>query len=88
MPFTRPDQLGGFFKDDAGPLLYGVSPYPDAVAVHVRGDGVDRTLPLQADSHGYGAALPEATDADAVTLTFLDEAGAELGSTRWVAPVG
>ena len=88
VPFTRPDQLGGFFKDDAGPLLYGVSPYPDAVAVHVRGDGVDRTLPLRADSHGYGAALPEAADADALTLTFLDDAGAELGSTRWVAPVG
>lgn len=56
--------------------------------MHVRGDGVDRTLPLRADSHGYGAALPEAADADAVTLTFLDDAGTELGSTRWVAPAG
>ena len=85
---TRPEQLGGFFKDDAGPLLYGVSPYPDAVTAHVQGKGVDRTLPVRSDSHGYGAALPEASGADAVTVTFLDGAGRELGSTRWVAPVG
>ncbi len=87
-PLTRPDQLGGFFKDDSGPLLYGVSPYPDAVTVHVQGEGVDRTLTLREDSHGYGAALPEASGADALTLTFLDDAGVALGSTRWVAPVG
>ena len=87
-PLTRPDQLGGFFKDDAGPLIYGVSPYPNAVTVHVQGNGVDRTLTLREDSHGYGTALPEASGADALTLTFLDATGSELGSTRWVAPVG
>jgi hypothetical protein len=87
-PLTRPDQLGGFFKDTDGPIVYGVSPYPDAVRVRVRGAGVDRTLPLRADSHGYGAAIPEASDADAVTLTFLDGTGRELGTRRWVAPIG
>ena len=54
----------------------------------VRGSGVDRTLPLRPDSHGYGAAIPEASDASAVTLTFLDAAGRELGTRRLVAPVG
>jgi hypothetical protein len=87
-PLTRPEQLGGFFKDTDGPIVYGVSPYPEAVRVRVQGAGVDRTLPLRADSHGYGAAIPEATDATAVTLTFLDDAGRELGTRRWVAPVG
>jgi hypothetical protein len=85
---TRPDQLGGFFKDDDGPLVYGVSPYADAVTVHVQGNGVDRTLPVRADSRGYGAALPEAGDAPAVTLTFLAADGHELGSKRVVAPIG
>lgn len=84
---TRPDQFGGFFKDEE-PLLYGVSPYAEAVRVRVRGTGVDRTLPLRTDSHGYGAALPEASRADALDLTFLDDTGAVLGSRRWVAPVG
>ncbi len=87
-PLTRPDQLGGFFKDDAGPIIYGVSPYPAAVRARVQGVGVDRTLPVRADSHGYGAAIPEASGTPAVTVTYLDESGHELGSRRWVAPVG
>jgi hypothetical protein len=87
-PLTRLDQLGGFFRDDAGPLIYGVAPYPEAVSVHVQGEGVDRTLPVRADSHGFGAAIPEAVNTDVVRLTFLDDAGVELGSERWVAPVG
>lgn len=85
---TRPDQFGGFFKDDGGPLVYGVSPYADAVSVRVQGQGVDRTLPVRADSHGYGAALPEAGRAPAVTLTFLGADGQVLGSKRVVAPIG
>lgn len=85
---TRPDQFGGFFKDDGGPLVYGVSPYADAVTVHVQGNGVDRTLPVRAGSHGYGDALPEAGQAPAVTLTFLDADGHQLGSKRVVAPIG
>lgn len=84
---SRPEQLGGFFKD-SGPLLYGVSPYPDAVEVRVQGEGVNRTLPVRADSHGYGAALPEAAAATEVTVTFLDETGRTLGTKRWVAPIG
>lgn len=85
---TRVDQLGGFFKDFDGPMVYGVSPYPTAVAVRVEGRGVDRTLPVRSDSHGYGAALPEAAGARAVTLTFLDAGGANLGTKRIIAPVG
>lgn len=85
---TRPDQLGGFFKDDAGPIVYGVSAFADAVRVHVQGLGVDRTLPIDPDSHGYGAALPEAVRAKEVTLTYLDAEGRTLGSKRSVAPVG
>lgn len=84
---SRPEQLGGFFKD-SGPLLYGVSPYPEAVEVRVQGAGVNRTLPVRPDSHGYGAALPEAAAAAAVTVTFLDDAGRTLGTKRWVAPAG
>ena len=85
---ARPEQLSGFFKDSDGPLIYGISPYADAVAVRVEGPGVDRTLPVRADSHGYGDALPEAGGAAAVRLTFVDASGRELGSTRFVAPVG
>jgi hypothetical protein len=85
---TRPDQVGGFFKDDLGPILYGVSPYAEATTVHVQGTGVDRTLPVRADSHGYGSAIPEADEAAAVTLTFLAADGRELGTKRIVAPVG
>jgi hypothetical protein len=85
--FTRPDQLGGFFKDEE-PLVYGVSPYAGTVAVRVQGDGVDRTLPVRSDSLGYGAALPEAAHAKAVTLTFLDSAGQVLGTKRVIAPIG
>lgn len=85
---TRPEQLGGFFKDFDGPLVYGVSPYADAVAVRVQGIGVDRTLPVRADSHGYGSALPEAAQAPAVTLTFVDASGQVLGTKRVVAPIG
>ena len=87
---TRPDQLGGFFKDSDRPLVYGISPYPEAVSVRVQGTGVDRTLPVRSDSHGFGAAIPEASRAAAVTLTFLDAAGRALGPkpARWVAPVG
>jgi len=69
-------------------MVYGVSAYPDAVEVRVQGEGVDRTLPIRADSHGYGAALPEAAQARAVTLTFVDAAGQALGTRRVVAPVG
>ena len=87
-PLTRPDQLGGFFKDTDGPIVYGVSPYPDAVKARVQGDGVDRTLPVRADSQGYGAAIPEASGTKAVTVTYLDESGHELGSRRWIAPIG
>lgn len=85
---TRPDQVGGFFKDYETPILYGVSPYSDAASVRVEGDGVDRTLPVRPDSHGYGAALPGADLAAAVTLTFLDADGHRLGTKRVVAPVG
>jgi hypothetical protein len=87
---TRPDQLGGFFKDSDGPLVYGISPYPEAVSVRVQGPGLDRTLPIRSDSHGFGAAIPEAFRATAISVTFLDGAGHALGpkSARWVAPVG
>jgi hypothetical protein len=85
---TRPDQLGGFFKDNDGPLLYGVSAWPAAVTVHVQADGVDRVLPVRSDSHGYGAALPEAAHVPAVDLTFLDAAGNVLGTKHVIAPVG
>jgi hypothetical protein len=85
---TDPVQLGGFFKDSQGPMVYGISPYPGAVQVRVRGAGVDRTLPVRADSHGFGAAIPEAVGAPSVTLTFLDASGRSLGSRTWVAPVG
>ncbi len=84
---TRPDQFGGFFKDDDGPIVYGVSPYPDAVSVRVQGEGVDRTLPVRADSHGYGAAVPEAAQTRALSLTFVDANGVVLGSKESVAPV-
>jgi hypothetical protein len=85
---TRADQLGGFFKDDDGPLVYGVSPYLDAVSVSVQGTGVDRTLPVDPESHGYGAALPEAEHAATVTLTFTDAEGRVLGAKRSTAPIG
>jgi hypothetical protein len=84
---TSPDQLGGFFKDSE-PLVYGVSPYPATTAVRVQGTGVDRTLPVRADSLGYGTALPEAAQAAEVTLTFLDVDGRALGSKVSVAPIG
>jgi hypothetical protein len=87
-PLTVPEQLGGFFKDTDGPIVYGISPYDDAVRVRVRGQGIDRTLPLRADSHGYGAAVPEAADAPQVTFTFLDVAGHVLGTRSFVAPIG
>jgi hypothetical protein len=83
----RPDQLGGFFKDDE-PILYGVSPYAGTVQVRVQGEGVDQTLPVRADSLGYGAAMPSAAGADSLTLTFLDAAGRALGARTVVAPVG
>ncbi len=77
---TRPDQISVLFEEFEDPILYGVSPYDDAVAVHVRGDGVDRTLPLRPDSLGYGAALPGASGADQLDLTFLDAAGRTVGN--------
>ena len=85
---TRPDQLGGFFKDNDGPLVYGISPYPDTTSVRVEGRGVDRTLPVRSDSLGFGAALPEAGGARSLRLTFLDEEGRVLGSKEVIAPVG
>lgn len=85
---TRPDQFGGFFAAEVGLVVYGVSPYPRATEVIVEGDGVDRTLPVRADSLGYGDAFPEASQATSLTLTFLDAGGQVLGSKRVVAQVG
>ena len=84
---TRPDQIGGFIKDiaDAGPVVFGVAPYDDAVSVRVTGRGVDRTLPVRANSHGYGVALPEAEHTRFLLLTFLDGSGHRLGTTRLMA---
>lgn len=76
----RTDQVGAFFTEFEDPILYGVSPFTDAVEVHVRGVGVDRTLPLRPDSLGYGAALPGASAAASLELTFLDPAGRTVGS--------
>lgn len=87
IPLERPDQLGGYFKDFGGPIIYGVSPYADATSVRVQGQGIDRTLPVRADSLGYGTDLPGA-HAASVTLTFLDSAGHVLGSKTVIAPVG
>ncbi|MBM7520374.1 hypothetical protein [Nocardioides nitrophenolicus] len=84
---TAPDQLGGYFTDSE-PLVYGISPWPTATQVRVQAPGVDRTLPVRADSHGYGAALPEAVGVPQVTLTFLDAAGQVVGTKVSVAPVG
>jgi hypothetical protein len=88
VPLERPDQLGGFFKDEGDPILYGISPYADAVAVHAQGQGVDRTLPVRPDSLGYGATLSGARNATSLRLTFLDPAGHVLGAKTVVAPVG
>ncbi|MFL6156041.1 MAG: hypothetical protein ACJ72D_08125 [Marmoricola sp.] len=85
---TDVTQLGGFFKDDEGPLLYGVAPYAAATQVRVAGADFTRTLPVRADSHGYGDALPEAAHDAGLQLTFLDAAGAVLGTAKVVAPVG
>ncbi len=86
---TQPDQIGGFFKDDPdGPMVYGVSPYPEAAAVRLRGTGVRRVLPVRSDSGGFGAALPEASRAASLQLTWVDDEGRVLGSEQWVAPVG
>jgi hypothetical protein len=85
---SRTDQIGGFFKDTDGPILYGVSPYPTTASVRVQGAGIDRTLPVLSDSHGYGAGIPEAVHALSVRLTFLDASGHVLGSKKVVAPIG
>lgn len=83
------DQLGGFFTDDdGGPLIYGISPFSDAVSVRVHADGIDRTLPIRESSHGFGAALPAAGSVRSVTLTFAGPDGRTLGRSRWVAPRG
>jgi hypothetical protein len=79
-PLERPDQLGGYFKDADEPMLYGISPYANAVQVHVQGVGVDRTLPVRADSLGYGTAMRGSTRATSLTLTFLDSAGEVVGT--------
>lgn len=84
---TSPEQLGGYFTDSE-PLVYGISPWPDATRVRVQAPGVDRTLPVRSDSHGYGAALPEAVGVPQVTLTFLDAGGQVLGTKVSLAPVG
>jgi hypothetical protein len=84
---TSPEQIGGYFTDSE-PLLYGISPWQSATQVRVEAPGVDRTLPVRADSHGYGAALPEAIGVPQVTLTFLDAQGRVLGTKVSVAPVG
>ena len=81
-PSARP---GGFFKDADGPMVYGVAPYDAATHVRVTGDGVDSTLPVRPDSHGYGAALPGAGSAHRVEVTFLDADDHELGRTTLVA---
>ena len=84
---TRPDQLGGFLQDDDGlPIVYGVSPYPQAVQVRVQGVGVDRKLPVRADSQGYGAAFPEVPRPVDISLTFTDAAGRVLGTKRILVP--
>lgn len=77
---TRPDQLGALFTEAGDTILYGISPYAETVEVRVQGGGVDRVLPVRADSLGYGAALPGAADADSLELTFRDSAGRTLGS--------
>lgn len=84
---TAPEQLGGYFTDSE-PLVYGISPWPAATQVRVQAAGVDRLLEVRADSHGYGAALPEAAGVPQVTLTFLDAHGRVLGTQVKVAPVG
>ncbi|TQK71162.1 hypothetical protein [Nocardioides sp. SLBN-35] len=84
---TSPEQIGGYFTDSE-PLIYGISPWPTATQVRIQAPGVDRTLPVRADSHGYGAALPEAVGVPQVTLTFLDAEGRVLGTKVSVAPVG
>ena len=84
---TRPDQLGGFLRDDDGlPIVYGVSPYAQAVQVRVQGAGVDRKLPVRVDSQGYGAAFPEVARPVDISLTFMDAAGRVLGTKRIVVP--
>lgn len=84
---TSPLQLGGYFTDSE-PLVYGISPWPAATQVRVQAAGVDRTVAVRSDSHGYGAALPEAVGVPEVTLTFLDAQGRVLGTQVKVAPVG
>lgn len=84
---TRPDQLGGFLQDDDGtPIVYGVSPYRQAVQVRVQGAGVDRKLPVRTDSHGYGAAFPDVARPVDISLTFMDAGGRVLGTKRIVVP--
>ena len=85
IPLERPDQLGTFFEEGGGPVLYGISPYRDAVEVRVQGVGVDRTRPVRSGSLGYGAALPGVPTTTTLELTFLHEAGEALGS-RTLSP--
>ena len=85
--YALPTAGGDPLRDGPGPgrvsaARYLGAPQSEPLLEH------DRTLPLRADSHGYGAAIPEASAAIAVTLTFLDDAGRELGSKRLMAPVG
>ena len=80
--------FGGFFEDNEGPLVYGLSPYPGATSVRVTAPGVDQTLSVDPASPRYGAALPGADDVRVVTLTFLDASGAALGTITERAPRG
>ena len=41
---AQADQVGNFFTEAGETILYGVSPYPDAVQVLVRGAGVGRRV--------------------------------------------
>ena len=54
----------------------GIPPYPDAVRVRVQGVRLDRIPRARGlGGYGYGAALPEAPQAPALTLTFVDADG-------------
>lgn len=89
VPLDRPSRLGGFFTDgEAGPLVYGVAPYAEARWVRLEGSGVRRTLEVDPDSRGFGAALPGWDGGRTLRLTWLDARREVLGSAQWVTPVG
>lgn len=79
--------LGGFMRDGSDPMVYGVGP-AGAVRVHVVGRNVDVTLPLRAESHGFGTTLPGSRHTPYLDLTFIAEDGTVVDRERWVAPIG